>query len=44
VIEVADASLGFDRRIKGSVYARGGIQDYWIVNVTERVLEVHREP
>jgi Uma2 family endonuclease len=44
VIEVADTSLGFDRRIKGSVYARGGIQDYWIVNVTERVLEVHREP
>jgi Uma2 family endonuclease len=44
VIEVADASLGFDRRIKGSVYARGGVQDYWIVNVTERTVEVYREP
>ncbi|MCI0634089.1 MAG: Uma2 family endonuclease [Actinobacteria bacterium] len=44
VIEVADTSLGFDRRIKGSVYARGGVQDYWIVNVTDRVLEVYRDP
>lgn len=44
VIEVADTSLGFDRRIKGSVYARGGVQDYWIVNVTDRALEVYREP
>ena len=26
-IEVADSSLGFDRRQKGSLYARAGIQD-----------------
>jgi len=44
VIEIADSSLGFDRQIKGSLYARGGVQDYWIVNVTDRVLEVYREP
>jgi len=41
---VADTSLGFDRRIKGSVYARGGVRDYWIVNITERVVEVYRDP
>jgi Uma2 family endonuclease len=44
VIEVADASLSFDRKVKGSLYARGGIRDYWIVNVVDRVLEVYREP
>jgi Uma2 family endonuclease len=44
IIEVADASLGFDRRVKGSVYARAGVGDYWIVNVTDRALEVYREP
>ena len=44
VIEVADSSLGFDRTVKGSVYARAGVRDYWIVNVTERTLEVYREP
>jgi Uma2 family endonuclease len=44
VVEVAESSLGFDRRDKGSLYARAGIQDYWIVNVVDRALEVCREP
>ena len=44
VIEVADSSLAFDREHKGSLYARGGVQDYWIVNLRDRVLEVHRDP
>ena len=42
--EVADSSIAFDRRYKGSLYARAGIADYWIVNVRRRVLEVYREP
>ena len=44
VVEVAESSLGFDRRYKGSVYARAGIADYWIVNLERRVLEVYRRP
>jgi Uma2 family endonuclease len=44
VVEVAHSSLVFDRRQKGSLYARGGVQDYWIVNLVERGLEVHRDP
>src|SRR5262245_37138645 len=44
VVEVADSSLLFDRREKGSLYARGGVQDYWIVNLVDRVLEVCRGP
>ena len=43
-IEVADSSLDFDREHKGSLYARAGIQDYWIVNLVDRVLEVYRDP
>jgi Uma2 family endonuclease len=43
-MEVADASLDFDRQHKGSLYARAGVQDYWIVNLIDRVLEVYREP
>jgi|SRR2546427_5590677 len=27
-----------------SLYARAGIQDYWIVNLVDRVLEVYRDP
>jgi len=44
VVEVADTSLAFDRERKGSLYARGGIADYWIVNLVDRALEVYREP
>jgi Uma2 family endonuclease len=44
VVEVAETSLAFDRGEKASLYARGGIRDYWIVNLVERVLEVFRDP
>jgi Uma2 family endonuclease len=44
VVEVAESSLAFDRMHKGSLYARAGIQDYWIVNLLDRVLEVYRDP
>jgi Uma2 family endonuclease len=43
VVEIADASLRHDRA-KGSLYAQAGIADYWIVNLIDRVLEVHRDP
>ena len=43
VVEVADSSLAFDRRRKGSLYARGGVRDYWILNLHRRVLEVYRQ-
>ncbi|HEU5319664.1 MAG TPA: Uma2 family endonuclease, partial [Methylomirabilota bacterium] len=43
-VEVAESSLDFDRQHKGSLYARAGVQDYWIVNLTDRVLEVCRDP
>ena len=44
VLEVADSSLDFDRQHKGSLYARGGVEDYWIVNLIDRVLEMYRDP
>ncbi len=44
VIEVADATLDYDRETKGSLYARAGLPDYWIVNLQDRVVEVHRDP
>jgi Uma2 family endonuclease len=42
-IEVAQSSLSFDRQHKGSLYARAGVPDYWIVNLVEGVLEVYRD-
>ena len=29
---------------KGGLYARAGLPEYWIANLVEGVLEVHREP
>ena len=43
-VEVSDSSLHFDRQQKGSLYARAGIEDYWIVNLVDRVLEIYRDP
>ncbi|MFB6230996.1 MAG: Uma2 family endonuclease [Salinibacter sp.] len=44
VVEVADASLQFDRTRKRELYARYGLPEYWIVNLVDRHLEVHRAP
>jgi len=44
LIEVADSSLAFDRRVKLPLYARAGIAEFWIVDLKRRVLEVHRSP
>jgi Uma2 family endonuclease len=44
VVEVAESSLVFDRTVKASLYARAGVPDYWIVNLVDRTLEVHRGP
>jgi Uma2 family endonuclease len=44
IVEVALSSLALDRDHKGSLYARARLDDYWIVNLVERVLEVYRQP
>jgi Uma2 family endonuclease len=44
VVEVSESSLALDRHHKGSLYARAGLDDYWIVNLVNRVLEVRRNP
>ena len=44
VIEVSDSSAHRDRETKAGLYARSGIPEYWIVNVSEKTLEVFREP
>ena len=43
-VEVAESSLALDRQRKGSLYARAGLPDYWVLNLVDRVLEVYREP
>jgi Uma2 family endonuclease len=44
VVEVADTSLDFDLTTKAALYARAGIVEYWVLDVTGRRLLVHRDP
>jgi hypothetical protein len=44
VIEAADASLLMDRRLKGRIYARAGILNYWLLNLLDSQLEVFTNP
>jgi Uma2 family endonuclease len=43
LIEVADRTAAFDRRVKLPLYARAGIREYWIVDLGAGLVEVHRE-
>jgi len=44
IVEVADSSLRLDRRFKAGMYARARLPEYWIANLVDRALEVHRDP
>jgi len=44
LVEVAQSGLALARGRKAAAYAHGRIADYWVVNLIDRVLEVHREP
>lgn len=44
VIEISASTLETDRKIKGEKYARSAIQEYWIMNLVDYILEVYREP
>jgi Uma2 family endonuclease len=44
IVEVADSSLLHDRKRKGGLYARAGIPEYWILDLTRSYLEVFRNP
>ena len=44
VIEIADASLRYDRQIKAPLYARHGIIEYWLVDLASREITCHAIP
>jgi Uma2 family endonuclease len=46
LIEVSDSTLSYDRKTKQSIYAKAGIPEYWIINLTKQPykLEVYQEP
>ncbi len=44
IVEVSDSTLRYDQRVKSGLYAQNKIQEYWILNLKNRCLEVYRQP
>ena len=44
LVEVSDSSLRYDRTEKVELYAENRIEEYWILNLKQRCLEVYRRP
>jgi Uma2 family endonuclease len=44
IVEISETSLRYDRGKKAPRYAMAGIQDYWIVNLIDRCVEIYRKP
>jgi Uma2 family endonuclease len=44
IVEVADSSIEYDRQTKAPLYARFGIPELWIVDLTRDHIAVSREP
>lgn len=44
IVEVAEASLDYDRDVKVPLYARHGVPEVWLLDVAGRSLTVYRAP
>ncbi len=44
LVEVAETSAAFDRRVKTPLYARAEIFEFWLVDVPAKQVVVHRLP
>jgi Uma2 family endonuclease len=44
LIEVADTSAAFERRVKLPLYARAGVREVWLVDLKQGIIQVFRQP
>jgi Uma2 family endonuclease len=44
VVEVAGTSLAFDRGRKAQLYAAGGVEEYWVVDVNGETVDICTDP
>ena len=44
LIEVSDTTLSYDRNVKLPLYARSGIPEVWVVDLTDEIVERHTGP
>ncbi|HLL16121.1 MAG TPA: Uma2 family endonuclease [Pyrinomonadaceae bacterium] len=41
IIKVADTTLAYDRQVKAPLYAKAGVGETWIINLTEEQIETY---
>lgn len=44
IVEVAETSIEYDRDVKVRLYARAGIAEVWVVDLTGERLQAYRRP
>lgn len=44
IVEVADASIRYDREVKLPLYARHRIAEVWLIDLNQGEINVHRDP
>ncbi|HET6756404.1 MAG TPA: Uma2 family endonuclease [Burkholderiales bacterium] len=44
IVEVAETSAGFDRKMKAPLYAAAGIPELWIIDLIAGLIEIHSQP
>lgn len=44
LVEVSDSSLAYDQEIKLPLYARAGVREVWLVNLSEQSIDCYSHP
>ena len=44
VVEISDTTVKYDSSVKATLYAKAGIPEYWLLDVTKDVLVVRTDP
>lgn len=44
ILEIADSSLSYDLHDKALAYSRNDIPEYWVENLLDDIVVVHRDP
>jgi Uma2 family endonuclease len=44
IVEIADSSIDYDREVKSRVYARSGVQEYWLADLNENLVFCYSSP
>ena len=44
LIEISDSTLNYDLSDKANRYAANNIQEYWVADINNSILHIHREP